>query len=190
MPQFSVDGTPPDVIIRHMGREVRQGDVLLGHKQIQPSPRLKVTNHASLADRKVSDHRLNPRGTAQKLTISPFSEALVKAEGLGLCCLKRVAYTPFCASFDPSFGFLDGNPPEGAVRSFVNTRHLWKVWNDNNTIANRNRANSIILHKSLFLSRTEGSNPSLSEYLYHNDLRQQVESSVQAGLITSEYETP
>jgi hypothetical protein len=57
------------------------------------------------------------------------------------------------------------------------------VWNEVNTKANQIRANALIPNKSLFLGRTEGSNPSLSEYLTANDLGRQVQSEVDPNLI-------
>lgn len=190
MPHISVDGTPQNVIIRHMGRERTQADVSFSHEQIKPTPSLQIADHGSFADRKVSDHRLNPAGTPQKGSILALNKALVSGEGLGLGRINRIATAPLCASFDPSLILLHGNPPEGAVRPFVKTGHMWKVWNEVNTKANQIRANRLIPNKSLFLSRTEGSNPSLSEYLYFNGLRKQVQSEVTLSLITSEHETP
>ena len=166
-----------------MGCKMRERDSVFGHELIEKSPSLQITNHAFFGNRQIADDRLNPAGSGQKLAFTPFRKALVRHKGLGLGRINRACTTPFCAFFDPSSGLLNGNPVERAVAPLVKTRHLWKVWNEVNTKANQIRANWIILQKTLFLYRTEGSNPSLSEYLTANDLGRQVQSEVDLNLI-------
>ena len=157
-------------------------------EQVQITPCFQVSLHGTLAHRQGADNRLNPRNAVEMLLGLPLNEGLLGDPCPGISGLDGVVHAPFRASFNPLPALLEREPPVGASRPSVERCHVSKMWNAINTKANQIRSNHLIRHYSLFLYRTEGSNPSLSESFCHNNLGKQAKVCVKGRLILTGYD--